>query len=157
MEPSSQSHGACHHHHFRLLHCSHHHHHHHHNQHHHPLCILKPHYLLPTTHNPVFHPNLHTTLCPLRYTSPPPPIPSQAQFTIPVSTPEISNLEVLEEPQLWQEEDVDEGEEEGDEPMFVMTDEWMEFFAKSEEKRRLEKKQAKMLKKAEKMNNKEGE
>ncbi|KAH6759731.1 hypothetical protein C2S52_009864 [Perilla frutescens var. hirtella] len=40
----------------------------------------------------------------------------------------------------------EEDEEEGD-PMFVLTDEWRDFFAKSEAKRRLAKKQAKKGKK----------
>ncbi|KAJ4967894.1 hypothetical protein NE237_014595 [Protea cynaroides] len=40
----------------------------------------------------------------------------------------------------------EELEEEEEEPVFVMTDEWMEFFAKSEAKRRLEKNQAKKKK-----------
>lgn len=34
-------------------------------------------------------------------------------------------------------------EEDDDEPVFVLTDEWREFFAKSEAKRKLAKKQAK--------------
>uniref|UniRef100_F6I7H4 Uncharacterized protein n=1 Tax=Vitis vinifera TaxID=29760 RepID=F6I7H4_VITVI len=38
-------------------------------------------------------------------------------------------------------------EEEDEEPVFVLTDEWMEFFAKSEAKRKLEKKQAKKKRK----------
>ncbi|KAM1031690.1 hypothetical protein PS2_035200 [Malus domestica] len=37
-------------------------------------------------------------------------------------------------------------EEEDDEPIFVLTDEWKEFFAKSEAKRKLEKQQAKKKK-----------
>ncbi|CAA3010342.1 Hypothetical predicted protein [Olea europaea subsp. europaea] len=37
----------------------------------------------------------------------------------------------------------EEEEEEEEEPIFVLTDEWKEFFAKSEAKRRLAKKQAK--------------
>ncbi|KAK2352827.1 hypothetical protein QL285_090534 [Trifolium repens] len=40
-----------------------------------------------------------------------------------------------------------DGDEEDDEPVFVLTDEWREFFAKSEAKRKLEKKQAKKGKK----------
>ncbi|PIA45604.1 hypothetical protein AQUCO_01600071v1 [Aquilegia coerulea] len=80
-QPSSQSHSAYQHHHHHHQHC-------HNHNHHHPLCTLKPQY----------HPHLHTNLCPLRYVLPP-PIPSQTQFRNPVSAPEISNLEVLEEPQ----------------------------------------------------------
>ncbi|KAK8532426.1 hypothetical protein V6N12_053869 [Hibiscus sabdariffa] len=45
-----------------------------------------------------------------------------------------------EELQDIKEEDEEEEEEE---PIFVLTDEWREFFAKSEAKRKLEKKQAK--------------
>ncbi|XP_061341118.1 uncharacterized protein LOC133287503 [Gastrolobium bilobum] len=40
-----------------------------------------------------------------------------------------------------------DGEEEDDEPVFVLTDEWREFFAKSEARRKLEKKQGKKGKK----------
>ncbi|XP_021273886.1 SKI/DACH domain-containing protein 1-like isoform X1 [Herrania umbratica] len=49
-------------------------------------------------------------------------------------------------------EGLEEGEveEEDEEPIFVLTDEWREFFAKSEAKRKLEKKQAK--KKQQKLN-----
>lgn len=39
-------------------------------------------------------------------------------------------------------------EEDDEEPVFVLTDEWMEFFAKSEAKRKLEKKQAKKKRKS---------
>ncbi|KAL5720674.1 hypothetical protein ACHQM5_013319 [Ranunculus cassubicifolius] len=100
------------------------HHHHPHHHHHHPLCILKPHYL--PTQNPL--------------------LPNLPQFN--------TNLEVLEEPELLQEYVEIEEEDDEEEPVFVMTDEWMEFFAKSEAKRQLEKKQAKMLKKKEKKMNK---
>ncbi|KAM6575868.1 hypothetical protein CsatA_024195 [Cannabis sativa] len=41
----------------------------------------------------------------------------------------------------------EEEEEEEDELIFVLTDEWRDFFAKSEAKRKLEKKQAKKGKK----------
>ncbi|KAG4940797.1 hypothetical protein JHK87_044668 [Glycine soja] len=40
-----------------------------------------------------------------------------------------------------------DGEEEEDEPVFVLTDEWREFFAQSEARRKLEKKQGKKGKK----------
>ncbi|KAF5446434.1 hypothetical protein F2P56_032062 [Juglans regia] len=40
-------------------------------------------------------------------------------------------------------EELKEEEDDDDDPVFVLTDEWREFFAKSEAKRKLEKKQAK--------------
>ncbi|KAM7266047.1 hypothetical protein ACFE04_003730 [Oxalis oulophora] len=58
-----------------------------------------------------------------------------------VISTDVVNVNV--DSQIYQDEQVFEEEEDDDEPIFVMTDEWMEFFAKSEARRKLEKKQAK--------------
>ncbi|XP_010274068.1 PREDICTED: SKI family transcriptional corepressor 2-like [Nelumbo nucifera] len=147
-----------------FLFCPHHHcHHHHHHHHHHPFCRPKPHcgfHVLP------FHPFCHIHLRPC-FSSPPPFFPLPLPLPLP---PTLSRL-VSEKPEpgyslsivdnqkvvgseskeaydsgaLGQEDLMEklEEEEEEEEPVFVMTDEWMEFFAKSEAKRRQEKKQAK--------------
>ncbi|KAK8541596.1 hypothetical protein V6N13_137802 [Hibiscus sabdariffa] len=49
----------------------------------------------------------------------------------------------LQEQEYEELQDIKEEEDEEEEPIFVLTDEWREFFAKSEAKRKLEKKQAK--------------
>lgn len=49
-------------------------------------------------------------------------------------------LEEEEHQQLYEEEEEEEDEEQ--DPVFVLTDEWRDFFAKSEAKRRLAKKQS---------------
>ncbi|XP_027178689.1 SKI/DACH domain-containing protein 1-like [Coffea eugenioides] len=56
-----------------------------------------------------------------------------------VAHKEDEELEEEEHQQLYEEE---EEEEEAQDPVFVLTDEWREFFAKSEAKRRLAKKQS---------------
>ncbi|KAJ6687091.1 hypothetical protein OIU79_016761 [Salix purpurea] len=87
---------------------------------------------------------------------PPPPPPSAAQHPKPIlSYPLVKDLnldsitsketsapdaQVLQEPEC---DALEEEEEEEDDPIFVLTDEWREFFAKSEAKRKLEKQQGK--------------
>lgn len=44
------------------------------------------------------------------------------------------NRNMLQEQEHW---GLEEAEEDDDEPIFVLTDEWREFFAKSEAKRKL--------------------
>ncbi|KAG9446080.1 hypothetical protein H6P81_012208 [Aristolochia fimbriata] len=95
---------------------------------------------------------LHTSRCPFSRI---PRLPFSGFRPIPVSGEATSFLQTTEEPQLvapdyretdgWtvapeeQAEELDEVEEE--EPVYVLTDEWMEFFAKSEAKRKSEKQQ----------------
>ncbi|KAM3731464.1 hypothetical protein ACB098_12G165300 [Castanea mollissima] len=135
---------------FFLLHPTHHHHHHHHHHlcnhhhhHHHFLCFC-PHH--PHHHH---HFNGHPHLCPTLISS----FPRNPEASNPVPLPNHSNLETSASGceqayatanQMLQEQE-HEGleEEDDDEPVFVLTDEWREFFAKSEAKRKLEKKQAK--------------
>ncbi|OVA04035.1 hypothetical protein BVC80_693g25 [Macleaya cordata] len=138
-----------HHHHHHFHHCPNHHHHHfhhcrhHHHHHHQHFCSLNPHFAL--CQKPTFHPNLcpNFAFCPT--------ISGEPKSGISVATPGALDVElsgskepVGSEDQLLQEEF--KIEEEDEEPIYVMTEEWMEFFAKSEAKRRLEK-QAKKKKK----------
>ncbi|XP_034689580.1 SKI/DACH domain-containing protein 1-like [Vitis riparia] len=121
--------------HHHLHHHHHHHHLHHHHHHHHHHCAL----------------HCHPHLCP----SFPSPIPSQnLQPLASLTSPKDVNPSVSQEPSnsnaLILQEQKHEGleEEDDEEPVFVLTDEWMEFFAKSEAKRKLEKKQAKKKRKS---------
>ncbi|XP_045832599.1 uncharacterized protein LOC123923893 isoform X2 [Trifolium pratense] len=114
---SSSSHGRC------LLH--------NHSHHHHcPHCPLRRHCL----HCPL---HINNPLQPLNQTQNLPPLLNQPIITSP---PHAQISQELEHIEL-------DGDEEDDEPVFVLTDEWREFFAKSEAKRKLEKKQAKKGKK----------
>ncbi|XP_076911435.1 uncharacterized protein LOC143569391 [Bidens hawaiensis] len=94
-------------------------------------CPLHGHLLPPCQlHTPNFHPNNQRfPITPNFYSTPNPnfnSVPPEAEID--------ANINIEEE------EEEEEGE---DEFMFVLTDEWKEFFAKSEAKRRLAKKQAK--------------
>ncbi|KAK2406140.1 hypothetical protein P8452_68499 [Trifolium repens] len=93
---------------------------HNHSHHHHcPHCLLRRHcHHCPLHNNPLLNLNLPITS------------PHHAQ----------SSQEPEEHIEL-------DGDKEDDEPVFVLTDEWREFFAKSQAKRKLEKKQAKKGKK----------
>ncbi|KAJ6729040.1 hypothetical protein OIU85_020008 [Salix viminalis] len=80
---------------------------------------------------------------------PPPPSPSpspSAPALLPPTPPPIyketsaPDAQVLQEPEC---DALEEEEEEEDDPIFVLTDEWREFFARSEAKRKLEKQQGK--------------
>ncbi|XP_019462812.1 PREDICTED: histidine-rich glycoprotein-like [Lupinus angustifolius] len=121
------------HHHINTLHCPLHPHRHHHHQHHRhcPHC--------PLHHRHHSHGNFQSHLL-----HNPLPLP-----TNPISgvvhhhhhhQPNTQISEELEHIEL-------DDEELDDEPVFVLTDEWREFFAKSEAKRKLEKKQNKKGKK----------
>ncbi|KAF5741290.1 hypothetical protein HS088_TW10G00286 [Tripterygium wilfordii] len=119
-------------HHHHLFLCPHHHHHHHH-------VIICPHH-----HN---HPMPHHHHC-LRFNTNceghiPPPLQNQSTSEtnpcLPLETQFCSSTQTLQEPEHVELEE----EEEEDEPVFVLTDEWRDFFAKSEAKRKLEKQQAK--------------
>ncbi|MCD7452285.1 hypothetical protein HAX54_016117 [Datura stramonium] len=86
--------------------------------------------------------NNHVPTCPL-FT--PPPLPQNPEHII----PEDLNMQQFSEPnfsftdsRMTQNEDQDLEDEE-EEPIFVLTDEWRDFFAKSEAKRRQAKKHAK--------------
>lgn len=121
-------HHHCHHHHLLLLHpASHHQHHHHH--------VL-----------PYFPLNPKLNFCP-NLINPPPQIPQPAVPLASHNNPNsgFSGFEVpdsSQDTQNFQDDGLDEFEEvEDEEPIFVMTDEWREFFAKSEARRR----EAKML------------
>ncbi|KAL9360842.1 hypothetical protein Peur_048965 [Populus x canadensis] len=148
MEPSSRSWSPC---------STHHHHHHH---HHHPLCHRHhhhhhPHLLCSQHHHHHHHHHHHQSSCPLHVR---PRFALQAaQHPRPIlSYPLVKDLnldstasketsapvaQVLQEPEcdvLEEEEDDDD-----DDPIFVLTDEWREFFARSEARRKLEKQQGK--------------
>ncbi|XP_047944237.1 non-classical arabinogalactan protein 31-like [Salvia hispanica] len=113
----------------------------HHHHHHHHYFYVSPHCPL---HRPILQPINHAPSCSL--STPAAPIasipinphltthPDQISDDAPIIDNEIENLE-------------DENEEEEEDPIFVLTDEWREFFAKSEAKRKLAKKQAKKGKK----------
>ncbi|KAL2319299.1 hypothetical protein Fmac_028268 [Flemingia macrophylla] len=74
------------------------------------------------------------------------PLPHFASFPLQTEPPQ---LPISSDARISQELERTElgGEEEDDEPVFVLTDGWREFFAKSEARRKLEKKQAKNGKK----------
>ncbi|GMN50261.1 hypothetical protein TIFTF001_019420 [Ficus carica] len=135
-----------HHHHHHHHHCLHHHHHHHHHQlfhHHHHLC-----------HHCHRHGRPNFVYVPPN----PEPAPSSAFFRQGLNVADSSGFrepggdsavtqvvqQELEQEQYYGIEDEDEDE---DEPVFVLTDEWRDFFAKSEAKRKLEKKRTKKGKK----------
>uniref|UniRef100_A0A5B7CBY5 Putative SKI family transcriptional corepressor 2-like n=1 Tax=Davidia involucrata TaxID=16924 RepID=A0A5B7CBY5_DAVIN len=132
--PHPTHHHHHHHHHHPLILCRHHHHHHHHFS---PDCPL---------HSYLFRETSHPQICP-RFT---PPLPQNAglaaspnhlNFQLPERTETYaSNSLMMQEENVGLEEEEEEEDEE--EPIFVLTDEWREFFAKSEAKRRLAKKQA---------------
>ncbi|XP_065633747.1 uncharacterized protein LOC112033904 isoform X1 [Quercus suber] len=120
---------------FFLLHPTHHHHHLCHHHHHHFLCFCPHHH-----HH---HFNGHPHLCPTLIS----PFPRNPEASNPVPLPNHSNLETSASgceqsyatANLMLQEQEHEGleEEDDDEPVFVLTDEWREFFAKSEAKRKL--------------------
>ncbi|KAJ6941673.1 E3 SUMO-protein ligase CBX4-like [Populus alba x Populus x berolinensis] len=142
MEPSSRSWSPC---------SIHHHHHHHplcqrHHHHHHPHLLCSHH-----------HHHHHQSSCPLHVS---PRFALQAaQHPRPIlSYPLVKDLnldstasketsapvaQVLQEPECDVLEEEEEEEDDDDDPIFVLTDEWREFFAKSEARRKLEKQQGK--------------
>ncbi|XP_059289973.1 uncharacterized protein LOC132043512 [Lycium ferocissimum] len=90
--------------------------------------------------------NNHVPTCPLFSPSPVPQNPEQ--HITPVLLPDDLNIHISEpndnftDSRMKQDEDLDLEDEE-EEPIFVLTDEWRDFFAKSEAKRRKAKKHAK--------------
>ncbi|XP_027907028.1 uncharacterized protein LOC114166487 [Vigna unguiculata] len=92
-----------------------------HNPHFHAVNLLKPQF------QPCFAPfqKMHSNFEPLHSHH-----HQQQQQPIPSNSPIPQELEHIDH----------DGEEEDDDPVFVLTDEWREFFAKSEARRKLEKK-----------------
>ncbi|KAL6208988.1 hypothetical protein ACLB2K_019931 [Fragaria x ananassa] len=133
-----------HHRHHPLFLSPHHHHHHHHfncHHHHHFNCHHHHHHVRPSFTSFPQNPEQPTPI----------PLPTN-------SNPETSGLKGAYDynptPQVLQEQNHDgvafeeeEEEDDDEDPIFVLTDEWKEFFAKSEAKRKLERKQAKKGKK----------
>ncbi|VVA15769.1 PREDICTED: SKI/DACH domain-containing [Prunus dulcis] len=129
------------------------HHPHHHLHHHHPLFLCPHHHYHHHLHHQnnrnLFNCHVHTNFAPFPQN---PEHSAAAAAAIPFQTHSISETSgALQEQQKHGEiGDVvgfEEEEEEDDDPVFVLTDEWKEFFAKSEAKRRLEKQQAKKKRK----------
>ncbi|KAK2662743.1 hypothetical protein Ddye_001317 [Dipteronia dyeriana] len=122
--------------------CSIHHHHHHHHchlhHHHHNHLIFCP------LHNQHHHLNCHSRLSlnfgplPPQYSKPVCAVPLQNEFNLKADRDGTQMLQEQEHQEAEEDEDDDD-----DEPIFVLTDEWREFFAASEVKRKLEKKKAK--------------
>ncbi|XP_042517707.1 polyadenylate-binding protein 1-B-like [Macadamia integrifolia] len=147
----------CPHHHHLLHHDCHNQHHHLHHQHYYPHCHHRHH----RHHHPFCghhislpHKTDHFHLTPCVASSSLPPavtLPEQPQVGYSVSTQNHQNQAVSaceddENSGVQLNEEWNEELEEEEEPVFVMTDEWVEFFAKSEAKRGLEKQQAKKKK-----------
>ncbi|CAO2824463.1 unnamed protein product [Amaranthus hypochondriacus] len=115
-----------HHHHHHHLHHQHHHHHHlHHHHYHHVQCQCA----VPEQNYHSHYPNSIS-------------LPLHTNPNLGVSGSEVSHT--LPDTQNFIDDGLEEYEElEDEDPIYVMTDEWREFFAKSEAKRREAKKQAK--------------
>ncbi|XP_010696235.2 uncharacterized protein LOC104908782 [Beta vulgaris subsp. vulgaris] len=145
------------HHHCSLLHHHHHHHHHHLYPHTPSLCSPPPHnhhhhhhHVVPScgSHNH-FLQNPNSNFCHHLIIIPPPQIP-QTLLPLPFRNNPNHVFSGFQPPhtshnsQNFQGNGIDESEDvEDEEPIFVMTDEWSEFFAKSEARRREAKKLAK--------------
>ncbi|KAK9159911.1 hypothetical protein Syun_006252 [Stephania yunnanensis] len=112
-----------------------HHHCHHYCFDHHPLFTISPHWF-PI---PNYHLHIHPPFAPLHI----PLLPNNSTHNQDLVVSEIKQSLSTEDTQLVEEGFEEEVEEDDGEPVFVMTDEWVEFFAKSEAKRKLEKKLAK--------------
>ncbi|KAL3828926.1 hypothetical protein ACJIZ3_017728 [Penstemon smallii] len=125
-------------------HCRRHHHHHHHGHHH--FFYVSPHCPL---HRPLLQPSNHSPLCSLPNSQNPlpvasiPPNPSLSFTDLPNNATFDDSTLMQDEIEKLEVEEEEEEEEEEEDPIFVLTDEWREFFAKSEAKRRQAKKQAK--------------
>ncbi|KAG6417209.1 hypothetical protein SASPL_119362 [Salvia splendens] len=107
---------------------------------HHHYFYVSPHCPL---HRPILQPINHTPSCSLSTPAPIASIPINPHLT--THPDQISNDARIIDNEIENLED--ENEEEEEDPIFVLTDEWREFFAKSEAKRKLAKKQAKKGKK----------
>ncbi|XVE78138.1 hypothetical protein DITRI_Ditri13aG0119900 [Diplodiscus trichospermus] len=121
-----------------------------HHHHHQPPIILCPHHHHHTVLCPLHH-HHHLVTCHCHVSPTMAPLPLENHLNSVSTTVQNeahhSDTLVLQEQEYEREEqgeeEVMEEEEEEEEPIFVLTDEWKEFFAKSEAKRKLEKKQAK--------------
>ncbi|KAL4324627.1 hypothetical protein GQ457_11G003700 [Hibiscus cannabinus] len=128
-----------HHHHHHTTSCPLHHHHHHtischlHHHHHHHTISCPVHHHLITCHS-----HVSPTLAPLS-----PQNHANLESTTAQNEAHHSGNPLLQDQEYEELQDIKEEEDEEEEPIFVLTDEWREFFAKSEAKRKLEKKQAK--------------
>ncbi|KAL2488273.1 putative histidine-rich protein [Forsythia ovata] len=131
-----------HHHHDHTAHPSPHHHHHH-------FSYVSPHC---PHHSYLLQQKNHSQSCPFFTCRPSPQntesfssVPSQTHWNLGVSesNQKYNNSLMTQDEIEKSEAQEEEEEEEEEEPVFVLTDEWKEFFAKSEAKRRLAKKQAK--------------
>ncbi|KAK6163718.1 hypothetical protein DH2020_000582 [Rehmannia glutinosa] len=112
-------------------------HHHHHGGSHHHFFYVSPNCPL---HRSILQPNNHSPSCSFSTSYPSPQNP-QPLASIP---PDPHFSFVGDDAKMMQDgTEKLEVEKEEEEPIFVLTDEWREFFAKSEAKRRLAKKQAK--------------
>ncbi|XP_071696463.1 uncharacterized protein [Rutidosis leptorrhynchoides] len=114
-----------------------HHHNHNHNHHHlqlSPNCPLHGHLLSPHVCP------IHTLNTPIisNLTSIPNP-----NFTLSIPSLETNTANSISQPLMMQEMNEEYDDDDEEEVIYVLTDEWKEFFAKSEAKRRLAKKQAK--------------
>ncbi|KAL2470694.1 putative histidine-rich protein [Abeliophyllum distichum] len=111
--------------------------------HHHHFSYVSPHC---PHHSYLLQQANHSQSCPF-FTCRPAPQNTESFASVPSQT--HWNLGVSESNQkhnnsLMTQDEIEKPEaEEEEEPVFVLTDEWKEFFAKSEAKRRLAKKQAK--------------
>ncbi|XVF32134.1 hypothetical protein REPUB_Repub17cG0055900 [Reevesia pubescens] len=125
-----------------------HHHHHHchqHHHHHHPIMLCPHHYHHHAIPCPLHH-HHHFITCHSHVSPTLGHLPLQNHLNLDSITVQNeahqSDTLVLQE-QEQELEGLEEGEGAEEEPIFVLTDEWREFFAKSEAKRKLEKQQAK--------------
>ncbi|XP_058196618.1 uncharacterized protein LOC131312699 [Rhododendron vialii] len=129
MDSSQPRNHSAHHHH----HCPHQppHHHHHYHLHFSPHCPL---------HSRLLQPNIHLHPCPSSL-----PSLNQSKSLVPECAETYPSDALMIQDQEGNEEAFEEVDED---PVFILTDEWREFFAKSEAKRRLAKKQARKKGKA---------
>ncbi|KAI3926088.1 hypothetical protein MKW98_028224 [Papaver atlanticum] len=158
--PPHHHHHPQHHHHHHHPHHIHHHHHPHHLHHHHQHHLGGQNFNPCIHHNLTSHPNLNNHFRPCHnfppFLPPPSTIPCGLQSGTSVTVPGTLSMETssgfneqqgLDYQFVHEEYQLEEEQEEEEEAMYVMTDEWLEFFAKSEAKRKLEKQQAKLKKK----------
>ncbi|KAL8496172.1 hypothetical protein ACS0TY_020041 [Phlomoides rotata] len=106
-------------------------------RHHHHIFYASPHCPL---HRSILQPNNHSPSCSFSTTY---PYPQNQEPVASIPTdPQLSSLhnhpnQTFDDSQMIEEEIEKLEDEEEEDPVFVLTDEWREFFAKSEAKRRL--------------------
>ncbi|XP_011089057.1 uncharacterized histidine-rich protein DDB_G0274557-like [Sesamum indicum] len=121
----------------------HHHHHGHHSRHHHHFFYISPHCPF---HRSMSQPKNHSPSCSFSTYYPSPQNPEPVASIPPNSHSSFLDNqpnESFDDSQMMQDNIENVEVEEEDDPIYVLTDEWRDFFAKSEAKRRLAKKQAK--------------